>query len=115
TITPDNHGPAPWCSAAMIPGKASENALAASITPAPKPSIVSCARCEILRVKSAGSAPMAVAAAAALPPNKDSSTGDESKRTVDQYQTLQQKTQLMQARIRSRAVQWIRHSMRCLM
>jgi hypothetical protein len=59
-----------------MPGSASENALAASITPAPKPNMVSCVRWAMSRANTAGKVPAAVAPAATQPPRKASSTGD---------------------------------------
>ncbi|CFP50845.1 Uncharacterised protein [Bordetella pertussis] len=55
--------------AASRPGRISENALAASIMPAAKPSIASCVRAEIARSPRAISAPSAVAAKPAVPPS----------------------------------------------
>ncbi|MFZ3042662.1 MAG: hypothetical protein WA108_12905 [Thiobacillus sp.] len=53
---------------ASTPGRISEKAAAAAITPAPKPSMMSSQRVEILRMKSAGNAPSAVASAATPEP-----------------------------------------------
>ncbi|CFP58839.1 Uncharacterised protein [Bordetella pertussis] len=51
-----------------MPGTTSEKALAASMTPAPKPNMQSCTRCDRVWEKSAGTAPRAVAPAATMPP-----------------------------------------------
>jgi hypothetical protein len=59
-----------------MPGRASENALAASITPAPKPNIVSCVRCAMVRANSAGKVPAAVAPAATQPLRKAAKMGE---------------------------------------
>ena len=49
--------------AASIPGMINENAVAASMTPAPNPSMVVVAFCDTFLAASTGSAPNAVAAA----------------------------------------------------
>ncbi|MNS44260.1 hypothetical protein D3C72_766990 [compost metagenome] len=51
-----------------MPGTISENAVAASITPAPKPSNVSLSVCGIRRITSTGTAPSAVPRAQIAPP-----------------------------------------------
>jgi hypothetical protein len=60
----------PTCLAACSPGMISEKALAASITPAPKPNSVSCSRSGSRCENSTGSVPSAVASAATEPPTK---------------------------------------------
>lgn len=65
----------PWpvsARAAARPGKISENALAASIMPAAKPSMASSLRADTWRKPSASAAPNAVATAPASPPNTPS-------------------------------------------
>ena len=69
TMPPACHGPAPCPLAAASAGMMSENEQAASITPAPKPSIESLARCENCCDSSTGTVPSAVASAAMLPPS----------------------------------------------
>jgi len=57
-----------------MPGATSENALAASMTPAPKPNMLSCAFCGMVRAKRMGNVPSAVAPAATSPPSSASAT-----------------------------------------
>ena len=71
TTPPAAHGPPPKLPAscaACRPGMTSENALAASITPAPKPNRLSCTRSDKRCENSTGSVPSAVASAATEPP-----------------------------------------------
>ncbi|KAG1530264.1 hypothetical protein G6F50_017434 [Rhizopus delemar] len=74
TVRPAPHGPIPWVLAASMPGATSEQAPAASITPAPKPNMLSCTFCGMVRAKRMGSVPSAVAAAAPQPPSRASAT-----------------------------------------
>ncbi|MCY1432351.1 hypothetical protein D9M71_483440 [compost metagenome] len=64
----DAQGDSPSPSAAEMPGTISENAVAASITPAPKPSKVSLSICGIRRITNTGTAPSAVPKAQIAPP-----------------------------------------------
>ncbi|MNE36250.1 hypothetical protein D3C80_1300540 [compost metagenome] len=64
----DAQGVSPRLSAAAIPGTISENAVAASMTPAPKPSKVSLSATGIRRMTSTGTAPKAVPSAQIAPP-----------------------------------------------
>ena len=57
-----------------MPGMISEKALAASITPAPKPNSVSCARSDRRCENTIGKVPSAVASAATEPPVRACST-----------------------------------------
>ncbi|MNG06015.1 hypothetical protein D3C84_892340 [compost metagenome] len=61
-------GVSPRFSAAVIPGTISENAVAASITPAPKPSSVSLTVWGMRRITNTGTAPKAVPRAQIAPP-----------------------------------------------
>ncbi|MNP64467.1 hypothetical protein D3C76_1599660 [compost metagenome] len=73
------HGVIPRFSAAAMPGTISENAVAASITPAPKPSSVSLSVWGIRRITSTGTAPSAVPRAQIAPPcNARDSRGSRS-------------------------------------
>ncbi|MNV32217.1 hypothetical protein D3C71_1235480 [compost metagenome] len=74
TVSPAPQGPMPWLSAAAMPGATSENALAASMTPAPKPNMLSWTFCGMVRANRMGKVPSAVAAAATRPPSKASAT-----------------------------------------
>ena len=69
TMPPAAHDPAPRLSALAMAGTMSEKAQAASITPAPKPSKVSCRRCDSRCDSSTGTVPSAVAKAAIEPPS----------------------------------------------
>ncbi|MNL21813.1 hypothetical protein D3C87_1431210 [compost metagenome] len=72
-------GVSPRFSAAAIPGTISENAVAASITPAPKPSSVSLTAWGICRITNTGTAPNAVPSAQIAPPcNARNSFGSRS-------------------------------------
>lgn len=53
-----------------MPGTINENAVAASITPAPNPSKVSLSACGMRRITSTGTAPSAVPKAQMAPPCK---------------------------------------------
>ncbi len=72
-------GVGPNCSAAAMPGTISENAVAASITPAPKPSSESLTAWGMRRMTSTGTAPSAVPKAQSPPPSSArSSLGSRS-------------------------------------
>ncbi|MNL45946.1 hypothetical protein D3C87_1686260 [compost metagenome] len=73
------HGVMPRFSAAAIPGTISENAVAASITPAPKPSKESLSAWGMCRITNTGTAPSAVPRAQIAPPcNARDSFGSRS-------------------------------------
>ncbi|MNE48525.1 hypothetical protein D3C80_1429930 [compost metagenome] len=65
---PQGLKPMPW--AASSPGMIRENAVAASITPAPKPSSVSAKATGMLRMTNTGTAPRAVPNAHSAPPSR---------------------------------------------
>ncbi|MNP34867.1 hypothetical protein D3C76_1281740 [compost metagenome] len=69
TNPPAPHLPRPMAWAASSPGMISEKAVAASITPAPKPSRVSASATGMLRITSTGTAPRAVPRAHSAPPS----------------------------------------------
>lgn len=75
TIKPALHAPAPSRRASSSPGSTSENALAASMIPAPNPSSASCVCRSSPRANKAGKVPTAVAAAATEPAANAASTG----------------------------------------
>ncbi|MNN77350.1 hypothetical protein D3C81_1938050 [compost metagenome] len=73
------HGLMPRFSAAAMPGMISENAVAASMTPAPKPSSESLSAWGMRRITSTGTAPSAVPRAQIAPPcNARDSRGSRS-------------------------------------
>jgi hypothetical protein len=73
-VPPASQAPAPAAREALMPGMMSENEQAASITPAPKPNMVSCVRSEMRCDSITGTVPRAVASAATLPPIRAAST-----------------------------------------
>ncbi|MNT92848.1 hypothetical protein D3C72_2341990 [compost metagenome] len=74
-----------------MPGATSEKAQAASITPAPKPNMLSCAFCGMVRAKRMGSVPSPVAPAATRPPSRASATcgARTSRKTQSWYRARQ--------------------------
>ena len=76
-----------------MPGATREKALAANITPAPKPYRLSCTFCGKVWANSTGSVPSAVAAAAIMPPSSASATcGARTSRQTQSWYRARQDT-----------------------